>query len=166
MRRGQVAAAGVQRPYASQENRTAVGVGKTAQVVQVRDVAVGRVGADEAVDAGHRIVVLAGLVLGVGGFDHRLLGIGTVRILGHQAAEAGLSTAPVATLHQLVALLVQLFDRRPFIGAIALLGATVAAGGGDDQHQQQGGEADGRREHGGASDHGVEAGRGWNTKGR
>ena len=46
------------------------------------------------------------------------------------------------------------------------LGAAVAASGDDDQHQQEGGQADGRGEQDGASDHGVNAGRGWNTKGR
>jgi hypothetical protein len=126
---------------------------------------VGRVGTDEAVDAGHGVIVLAGLVLGIGRFDHRLLGVRAVRILRHQTAEAGFSAAPVAALHQLVALFVELFDRGAFIRAIAL-GAAVAAGGDDDQHQQKGGEADGRGEQDGASDHGVRAGRGWNTKGR
>ena len=160
----QIAAARVQRPYAAQENRIAVAVGKTAQVVQVRDVAVGRVGADEAVDARHGVIVLAGLVLGVGAFDHRLLGVRAIRILRNQALEAGFGAGPVAALHQLVALFKQLFDRRAFVGV--LLGAAVAASGDEDQNQQQGGEADGRGQQRRASDHGFRAGRGRNTKGR
>ncbi|MNV26973.1 hypothetical protein D3C71_1181050 [compost metagenome] len=161
----QVTAARVQRPDAAQEDRVAVAVGQATQVVQVGDVAVGRVGTDEAVHAGHRVIVLAGLVLGVGGFDHRLLGVRAIRVLGDQAPEAGLGPAPVAAFHQAVALLVDLFDRLAFIRIIAL-GAAVAASGDEGQDQQQGGGADGRGQQRGASDHGVRAGRGWNTKGR
>ena len=125
----------------------------------------GRVGTDEAVHAGHRVIVLAGLVLRIGAFDHGLFGIRAIRVLGHQAAEAGFGTAPVPPFHELVALLIERFDRQAFIRILAL-GTAVTAGGDEEQHQHQGGEADGRGQHNGASDHGVRAGRGWNTKGR
>ncbi|MNN46772.1 hypothetical protein D3C81_1611680 [compost metagenome] len=125
----------------------------------------GRVGPDEAVNAGHRVVVLAGLVLGVGAFDHRLLGVRTVRILRNQALETVFSTGPVAAFHELVALLEELLNRGAFVGVLLLV-AAVAACGGENQDQQQGGEADGRGQQRRASDHGFRAGRGRNTKGR
>src|SRR5690606_10579499 len=80
-RRGQVAAARVQVPGALQEDRVAAGVHQAAQVVHVGHVAVGGIGADEAVDRGDRVVVAPHLVLGVGGFHQRLLGVRAVGVL-------------------------------------------------------------------------------------
>src|SRR5207342_3765368 len=61
LRGGQVATARVEAPYLLQEYGVAARIHQSAQVVHVRGVAVGRVGAQEAVDAADRVVLLARL---------------------------------------------------------------------------------------------------------
>src|SRR3546814_15150038 len=61
---------------------------------------------------GDRLLVVAALVVGVGGFDQRLLGVGAVRILRDQPPVDADRAAPVAAVHHLLAPLVDFLDRR------------------------------------------------------
>jgi hypothetical protein len=124
---------------------------QATQVIEIRDVLVGGVGADEAVDGRHRLVVLACLVFRVGLFHQRLLGVGAVRILCDQAAEGLGCGAPAALFHGAVGLVVQLADRQAFVLVLVLehaLDAGAAAGGKDKGDEQDGAQQGGTSGHG------------------
>src|SRR5690606_41200727 len=110
-----------------------------AQVVHVGGVLVGGIGAQEAVDDRDRLLVVAHLELGEGAFHQRLLGVGTVRVLGQQAAVGDGGAAPVAPVHLLQALVVELLDRNSLVLVLVLEHALDprAAGGRQGDHQQE-----------------------------
>ena len=142
LRRGEVAAARVEFPHPLQKYGVAAGVDQPPQIIEIRRVAVGRIGAQEAVDGRDRVVVGAHFVLGVSGFDQRLLGIGAIRILGDQTLEGQHSRVVVAVADRALALFVQLGCRHAFVRVFvfehAFQAGAAGAAEGQNQDQQQG----------------------------
>ena len=141
----EVALREVHARQAGEDSALAVEIDQRLQVVGVVDVAVARIGTDEAVDAGRRVLEFAGLVLGVGQFELRLFAIGAEGEAGDQALVILLGLRRAAFDQVTLGLRVQVLERQClgfFLGAAEPaadgLAATQAQGEGHEKEYAQG----------------------------